>query len=177
MDLSKTNCEIDLETLGFRSNSVILSIGAVKFNENGVFDKFFVNVDPKDGKSYGLKINSETLEWWKKQKQGVLQQAIKDAVPLKDGLVKFLEWYGNKSIPTYANGSAFDIPILESNFDACELKEPWKYWDIHCHRTTVGIFDKDKALLPEASGDLHNALVDSILQAEHLINIWKKFNE
>lgn len=174
MDLTKTNCMIDTETLATDPDSVCLSIGAVKFDENGIIDQFFVNIDPSASIELGLKIDRDTLDWWKKQKPGVLKQATADAISPEEAIIKFEEWYGSKSIPSWAKGSAFDFPILESYYRALgkNKKWPWKYWHVKCFRTVADMFKEIEA--PTADGDLHNALVDARLQAEHLIKIWKE---
>lgn len=176
MDLSTLNAEVDLETFSTEDNAVIISIGAVKFDENGIIDEFFVNVNPADGKALGFDISADTLDWWKKQKEGVLKQSLQNAIPLKDGIQQFVDWYGNKSIPIWSNGSNFDLVILRHHFKHLGISCPYKYWDECCHRT-IAKLDTDGSLKPKAEGDLHNALVDAKLQAKHLINIWKAMND
>ena len=50
----------DLETLGNGPNSVIIAIGAVKFNTQGIVDKFYVTVDPQSCIDIGLDMDAST---------------------------------------------------------------------------------------------------------------------
>ena len=65
----------DVETLGKRSNSVILSMAAIYFDpdtkpspqelrDSAFFAKFSVKEQVKE---YGREMNQPTMDWWKKQ--------------------------------------------------------------------------------------------------------------
>lgn len=177
MDLTNTNVMVDTETFSTKPNSVIISIGAVKFDENGIKSEFYVNIDPAAGKALGMHISKDTLNWWQGQNEDVLKQALRNSVSPKEAIQQFANWYGIRSLPTWAKGSVFDIPILESYFSALDMKYPWKYWDIKCHRTMISFLDPGNLLEPKSTGDLHNALVDAKLQAEHLIAAWKSIQD
>lgn len=177
MDLTKTNVMLDTETFSTRSNAVIISVGAVKFDQSGIKSEFYINIDPAEGKSLGMHISKDTLNWWQTQNEEVLKQSLKNSVSPKEAIQKFANWYGIKSLPTWANGAAFDIPILESYYTALEQQFSWKYFDVKCHRTIINFLDPEKELLPVASGDLHNALVDAKMQAEHLIRLWNRLQD
>ena len=59
---------VDLETLGTAPGSVILSIGAVRFDvEKGLLDEFYVNIDVESSQRLGLTIDGDTVMWWLKQ--------------------------------------------------------------------------------------------------------------
>jgi hypothetical protein len=162
---------LDTETLSTLPNAVMLSLGAVKFDENGIKDEFYICIDPVKSKELSHDISLDTLNWWKAQKPEVLKQAMTDAVSPEEGINKFLEWYGPKSIQTFAKGSHFDFPIIESYLRDFSKPYPWKYWDVKCYRTIMNMVQDIK---PDAEeGDLHNALVDAKVQANHLIKIWK----
>ena len=61
---------LDLETFGKGNDSVIISIGAVHFCRNeGILDRFYINVDPADCQKHGLKIDSSTVLWWMSQSE------------------------------------------------------------------------------------------------------------
>lgn len=174
MDLTKTCCMLDSETLSTLPNAVMLSLGAVKFDETGIKSEFYICIDPAQSKALGHDISTDTLDWWKKQKPGVLKQALMDAVSPEEAIAKFIEWYGPKSMQTFAKGSHFDFPIIETYFRDFKKPYPWKYWDAKCYRT---ILDMVRDIKPdEAEGDLHNALTDAKVQANHLIKIWNEIN-
>lgn len=60
---------LDLETMGNKSNSVILSVGAVMFDiETGeIGEYFYERIEFQSALDVGLKINADTVEWWMKQ--------------------------------------------------------------------------------------------------------------
>lgn len=174
MDLTKTCVMLDTETLSTLPNAVCISIGAVKFNQDGIIDRFLVNLDPTQSKELGHHISTDTLNWWKKQKPGVLKQSLESSVSPANAINQFKTWYGSKSLQSFSKGSYFDFPIIEEYFRDFDLTPPWKYWDVKCYRT---IQDMVRDIEPDpVEGDLHNALVDSEYQANHLIKIWRELN-
>ena len=62
-----SNLMLDIETLGTGPNSVILSIGAVEFDETGVISKFYEAIDPESCTDWGLQIDARTVLWWMDQ--------------------------------------------------------------------------------------------------------------
>lgn len=164
--MSEVNVMLDLETMGRTTTAVICSIGAVKFTVEGeILDTFYCTVDAKDCKNHGLTTDKSTLEWWKKQPKHVLDQLVKDCLPLRDALTNFSKWYGTKSLPTWGNGVAFDNVILRNAYEAVGMNAPWKHWEDRCYRTMKNIIIVEP---PARDGDHHNALDDAMFQAKHL---------
>ena len=58
------NVMVDIETLGTSSNSVILSIGAVEFDNENLGAEFEVYIDPESCTDHGLVIDAPTVMWW-----------------------------------------------------------------------------------------------------------------
>jgi exodeoxyribonuclease VIII len=167
--MSQINVMIDLETLGRSTNSVICSIGAVKFTiEQGIIDTFYCTVDAADCKKYGLVVEQQVVNWWKKQPRETLDLLTKDTLPLKEALTKFSIWYGTQSLPTWGNSVAFDNVILQSAYEAVEMNRPWKHWEDRCYRTMKNIIHIESA---PREGTHHNALDDAIYQTKHLLKI------
>lgn len=164
----------DLETLSTFPTAGILSIGAVKFTKDEIIDEFYVNLDLKETKelySDFFHIDKDTVLWWKEQKKEVLLQALKNAVPVKEGLMKFYNWLPKNDYTIWSNGADFDLPIMKNALHAINMGVPWKYWNQRCFRTIKETFD-DASLIPIKSSDqAHNALYDAKLQTEHLLNI------
>lgn len=159
---------VDLETLSTNPTAQILSIGAVKFTENGIQDEFYINLKIKEGAEW-FDLDKETLKWWNTQNPEVIHQAIENSVPYQDGFKKFLEWYGNYSLPIWSNGADFDIPILKHHCRTFGEVVPWHYRDIKCYRTVTSLLGD---LLPiERTGNAHNALDDAKSQANHIIQL------
>lgn len=172
MNFSETNVMVDLETLGQSPNSVICSIGAVKFTlEDGIIDEFYCTVDAKDCKKYGLIVEEQTINWWKKQPKEVMQELLKNNLPLVEALTKFSMWFGPKSVPTWACGASFDPVILQWAYEATGMQRPWRHWHDRCYRTMRELFRE----IPEDTfaGSRHNALQDAKHQTNHLRKIFE----
>jgi exodeoxyribonuclease VIII len=165
---------VDLETLGTKPNSVILSIGAVTFDpENAKEDfsnTFYVSVDPESCQRYGLVIDASTVMWWLKQSKEAQESLFKDVtVDLPSALGQFAYWYSRLKGKVYGNGAAFDNTLLANAYATCNLKTPWAFWDDRCYRTVKANYPKIKADIFE--GTKHDALSDAVHQAKHLYKI------
>lgn len=152
---------VDLETLSTKPNAVIVTIAAVKFKfDSDETEDFEVNINPTDSKSYGLDISLETLNWWRKQKPEAVKAWQHSRISLKDALNQFVDFCGtDKNTLFYSQGINFDYPILESSFQAVEMKEIWKYWNLRDTRTIywlAGLDTKNEKRV----GNYHNALSD-----------------
>lgn len=173
------NIMVDLETLSDNPDAAILSIGACafRFNSGGKPWKntFYVNVDPKDCKKYGLTVSKDTVEWWSKQSKEVRQSFVEPPpVDLKTALEGFTAWTQSISSEFYlwSNGAAFDAPILEIAYRNVGLKKPWHYRNVMCFRTVCNISGVNSNKLRSEDKMLHNALIDAGAQAEILMGIF-----
>jgi hypothetical protein len=139
----RTGVMLDLETLGVTYDSIIVSLAAVKFSiSHGVMSEFTVNIDPADSKRYGLKTDKATLEWWAKQPKATVDAWRLNPVPLKDAMTMFCDWYGTKTMPTWAKGGqCFDFPILETSLKKAGLFTPYHFRDCMDYRTVINLFD------------------------------------
>lgn len=167
--LAKPNCMLDLETLDTDITAQVLSIGACKFTDKGIIDKFYINLNIKEGASFGFTKSKDTLKWWKEQRTEVLEMAVKNAVPYTEGIDAFLEWYGNYSMPIWSNGADFDIPIMKHHFTVLGKTIPWKYTDARCYRTVSKLLGDTVQIT--RSGTAHCSVDDAVSQAEYLIQI------
>lgn len=160
---------LDLETMSVRSNAAIASIGAVKFEVGqGVIDTFYRTIDLRTCKAAGLDIDPNTVEWWMQQEPAARNALLVDNVSLYQALADFIEWYGNKSLPTWGNGAGFDNVIMENAFISVGLKRPWLPWEDRCYRTMKNII---QVPIDAREGVYHNALDDAMHQTKHLLKI------
>lgn len=159
---------IDLETYSTHSNAAIASIGAVKFEDDQIIDTFYCTIDPASCKQHGLHFEKSTLEWWQQQSKEARDALLKDNVDLETALVKFANWYGNKSLPTWGNGAAFDNVIMENAYRTIGVKRPWLPWEDRCYRTMKNLVNIP---IDKRDGTYHNALDDAMTQTKHLIKI------
>ena len=174
---------IDIETLGTSKNSVILSIGAVQFNEDGVGTEFYVQVDPESCTDFGLVIDARTVLWWMDQNDKARRHLTStkgetlDAALIK--LAQAFNWKA-KDLEVWANGVDFDLTILEEAYKAIGMREPWPYWSKMDYCTVKNLVPRSLyEAVKEAPVVAHNALADAMAQAITLTRLQKflKFEE
>lgn len=157
---------IDLETLSTRVDAVILSIGAVKFDENKIIDDFYAPV--QKGSQPGRRIDQSTLDWWKEQSPEAFNAAFFDpnAMPLRNALAFLANWV-DPDAKIWANSPDFDCSILAHAYG--DQGVPWKFYNTRCLRTM-------RELAPQVDKPtntcVHDALADATAQAKHLQAIW-----
>lgn len=160
---------LDLETLGTLSNSVILTIGAIKFDPLHKIppldqcDAFYKRITISSCRAAGLATEEKTIQWWESQDASVRNEAIgnQDRLPLRQVLLEFTKWFGN-SVKIWGHGDDFDCVILANAYKACTLTPPWSFWNTRDTRT---LFDLAGVNLKDFCQDnAHHALHDSYRQ-------------
>lgn len=172
--MTKQHVMVDLETLGNRSNSVIISIGAVAFDldKSETFtDTFYSVVEAQSCVDAGLQMDASTVLWWMKQSDQARKAFEAIGSPIYDTLLGFANWYP-KGAKFWGNGATFDNVILSNAYAACKMKKPWGYADDRCYRTVKTLYPDVKA---ERVGTYHNAVDDAVTQAKHLVAILNIF--
>jgi exodeoxyribonuclease VIII len=158
---------LDLETFGNGNDAVIVSIGAVRFDEKSLLDEFHVGVDPRSCQALGLKIDADTIMWWMHPDRADARAALLalETVDLASALAGFTEWAGNDITAIWGNGSTFDNVILRSAYRACGLEYPVSFWQDQCYRT---IKYRAPGIEIVREGTHHDALDDARCQTKHL---------
>jgi hypothetical protein len=175
---------VDLETLGTTPDSVILSIGAVRFclDTGKVDDKaFYASVSVDSNLALGRKLSEDTLVWWFKQDKAAQYVFHEEKDTLEAALESLTEWFGStrfkpENTLVYSKGADFDIPMLSHAYSQFGWETPWQFWNTRCFRTYSKLPQAARVSAPEA-GIKHNALSDAIAQAEHMIAIWRELNK
>lgn len=165
------NVMIDLETLGTDTNSVILSIGAVKFDPdtNELGEGFIQAVSIESNQAAGRTISADTLLWWMKQSDEARVAAfLRKTNSLYVALEALSDFLGNDAL-VWGNGADFDISMLADAYKSFEWQTPWKFWNVRCYRTMKNI--PGVPSMTKRIGTHHNALDDAVSQAEHLMQI------
>jgi len=155
---------VDIETLGTEPGCAILSIGAVRFNTDGISDEFYQSIALESCQEYGLGIDANTLEWWLGQDESVTDVLV-GGEDLPDVLEEFGTFYGTVA-EIWAYSPSFDCDILSEAYDSVGIVPPWNYYDERCCRTLAAL-----PIWPdiEQDGDEHNALDDAKYQARQTI--------
>lgn len=166
---------IDNETAGNKPGSVILTIGAIKFDPSNIDlehatpdnldpDRvFYRRIDRKSCFDLGLTQEVDTLNWWSEQNQEARFEAF-DAEPrqsIQSVMADFSQWCGDKP-KVWSHGATYDIVHLEAIFQILDILPPWKFWDIRDTRT---LYDYT-GMKPVRDKNHHHALWDSIAQAK-----------
>lgn len=166
---------IDLETMDTKPSTVILSIGAVKFDPlTGLLgEKYYETVSSDNQFLFHRTVSESTMKWWEEQDEEVRKEAFSGQKSLSGVLHEFATWLGD-GCKVWGNGATFDISILEHAYD---YNAPWKFWDVRDVRTVVELTNDfiEKGELPE--GEAHNALNDAIHQAKFVSVMYKRIRE
>lgn len=169
---------IDLETFGNSPQAVIVQIAAVAFELRSggkVLDTkaFNVYVDPQSCANSGLTFDGDTMLWWLQQSEAARKAIVdgieKEGVPLHEALDALNKW-PEQVLDTnwasiegvWANGAAFDAPILETAYRRYGERSPWKFRQVYDQRTAYLLLG-GKPDIPDM-GVGHDAKDDCIYQ-------------
>ena len=164
---------LDIETMGNNSNSAIIAIGAVAFNNKEITSKFYHEINLQSAIDCGGVVDGSTVMWWLRQSDEarVAFESNDNAPHILVALQSFRDWYKEvNGGEVWGNGAMFDNSILGNAYRNNSLSIPWKFWDDMCYRTVKGM---NKNIKLDRVGVYHNAVDDAESQALHLINILK----
>ena len=159
------DCMIDLETVGTGPDACILTIAAQTFDPTalGYLPKDYyarVDIDSQPNRE----VDDATVEWWATQPQEAQDEAFGEEgrIPLKQALEELSKLCFHCNL-TWANGTTFDMVILENAYKQEQLSIPWQFWNVRDARTVYSLYpDLPK---PKAS---HHALEDCKRQIDLL---------
>jgi len=155
---------IDIETLGTRSTSMIVQIGACYFDRKTgkIGPKFRQNIS--SGFDDRFTIDASTISWWLSQSDEARASIAKDGKDLTTILTNLRDWLGEaKFVWSHAT---FDIPILLNAFEKCDLHFPIHYTKMRDIRTLMDIANIDTKSL-KREGTHHDALADCEYQVAY----------
>lgn len=159
---------IDLETLGLKPDSVVLSIGCCRLteSEDEMGPRFYQELEVNHQiHTYGRKIESEVQRWW----DGIgncPNQGIALSYDVIKDLNEFLKSNTSGAIYLWSKGTDFDIPILYSLYYTLQIPVPWKYDSVRDLRTLKALTQVD--LERRIEEQAHYALGDALYQARTL---------
>ena len=173
-----THATIDIETLGTSPDTVVLTIGGIKFDpmaDDELHSEFYYRLDVDEQIDMGRTVDEKTLEWWETQSEEVKAEALdtNDRIPVEETLKALNKWLvGVDKI--WCQGPVFDIGILENLYKQIGLHHNWQFYIIRDSRTLFGLMDKDPR--KEIDFAAHNALADAIVQSLCIQKVYKKLN-
>lgn len=172
--MSDIHVMLDLETLGTKLNSVIVAIGAVKFNikTGEIVSEFYSPIDPETCQAIGMTIDASTVWWWlhpDRHEARVALLADEYRNDIFNALSDFTTWYGDEETPIWGNGCMFDNQMMELAYERTNQPCPWTYKENRDYRTIKNLLGASYQKPPTALA--HHALEDAKWQAQHLVNI------
>lgn len=167
------NIMLDLETMGNSNAAAIVAIGAVRFADGEVTDKFYEVVDLQSSVDAGLTIDVSTILWWMQQDDDARSMFEREGDHIIEVLEKFAEWIGEDAI-IWGDGALFDNVILLNAYKKVGIERPWGYRGDRCYRTMKNIYPEIEV---KRVGTYHNAVDDAETQALHLMEIFDSIGE
>ncbi len=163
---------IDLETLGTKKDSLILSVGIVLFDPDAapgtLLDSFHFPMDLAAQKGGQLELSCITDFWFQQPDAAKAMTDLRAAVPhrqpehLASLLENLIKRYPNAKV--WGNAPSFDCDIIDSLLTRCGLGgKPWKFYNERDYRTLKAEFGH-LVKLPKAEV-AHDALSDAKAQA------------
>lgn len=168
------NFMLDLETVGVRPTSGILSIGVVPFDDTQVFDDvFYSKIELDDSMTLGFTTDDSTMLWWNAQKDEVREEAFSGEVSVRDSISQlsaYLKRWAAKGeeLLVWGNGANFDNVLIANAYELLSLKKPWSYSNDRCFRTLKALYPMLPYIPPM---NAHNALDDALAQAIHAVKV------
>lgn len=168
---------VDLETLDVGPHAVIVSIGAVAFDNAEIGEKLYLQM--ADDIDFQIKhkrtVRGDTVKWWMGQTEEARAAFTGgEQVTTLEALNKFSQFCarnGDMKVEIWGNGAPFDNVILRTLYEDLGFTPPWIFSHDRCYRTMKSI---GAPVQPAArQGTHHNALDDAVTQAIHLQEIMK----
>ncbi len=162
---------LDIETFGTDSNSVIVSVSAVRFKmgtDEVDPDYFEMGVDIQSQLDKGAVIDGDTVMWWLGQSKEAQHQLLAlEPMPVKYMTKAFRKWVGDaQTISLWGNGATFDNVILRNLFKRHGYHFPIPFWGDKCVKTYVDINGIDKRKF-EFTGIPHKGIDDCLHQINY----------
>jgi hypothetical protein len=174
--MTAPNMMIDIETLATSPNSVILTVGAVKFDPKTTtvpHSDFYHRLNIDEQTALGRRIDDSTITWWSSQNANVQAEAFSDEnrIGLQD-FARELNRYMVGVDKIWYHGANFDMVIIENLFDQLGVGRNWQFWQLRDSRTLFDVMPSD----PRKDFDqrnLHNSLEDSRVQARAVQRVFE----
>lgn len=166
---------LDFETLDVGECPVILSMGAVVFNDTDVLCGLDIKIDQQSCLEIGCTISEDTVAWWNQQSDEAKSAAFGGTTHIRIAMEQLIELYTkNECCEIWSRGALADIRWGNNILAKLGLAKPWKYYQEMCFRTYVKISPEPSINIAEIGKFLkHNAFEDACYQAFQHIFIEK----
>jgi hypothetical protein len=173
---------IDLETLGLRADTVILSCGVVLVDLNGnqSFEELVesgvqVYLDQTVQKCWGRTTTPLTLQWWEDQEINnpdacycldPVDSFVNHPTELMEIIKNHWSSMDLKNLKWFARNPVFDFSILNDLCIYCEIDTAWRYGMVRCVKTYIEMTGQIYKIKPEnyiPHNSLHDAAKDALL--------------
>ena len=185
--MSNLHVMIDCETLATTPNAPLLTIGACAFDitTGDIVAEFYERMDKDKAQQYGL-ADINTLKWWEGQDAAAREEAYNGKSDPRHVSRSFRDWfvkYNLSDCQVWANGSVFDIPIIEwwmrqttPQIGKFGHEYPYKFWNVRDVRTIMWLAGMQMPRTRPAHIQYHNALHDARYQVEWVCKAYAKLN-
>jgi len=133
---------IDLETLDTTHSAIVLSIGAVVWEDENIIERFMRVLDIDEQVRAGRTLSQHTLTWWLRQDRTAMQEAfnpVRQSMDIVlDDFNEFCQSHKDKGLNRFWAGPAtFDFPIWENLCEDFGKPIPWSHRQRYDLRTAV----------------------------------------
>lgn len=156
---------IDIETVGTGPNACILTIAAQTFDPTGVGylpQDYYARIDIDSQPD--REVDDATVAWWATQPVEAQAEAFgeENRISLKQSLEELSKLCFHCNL-IWANGTTFDMVILENAYKQEGMPFPWQFWRVRDARTVYSLYPD----LPKPTAS-HHALEDCKRQIDLL---------
>ena len=163
----KNKLMIDCETLDVGERPVLLSIGAVVFNDQQILHYFDAGISTESTTDFD--VSQDTLDWWSEQSLAAREQAFSGTENIKDALIRLVNFYTqHECTEIWSKGALADIRWINNALSHFDIDRPWKFYKEFCFRTLLKSVPQFEIPF---TGTPHSALDDAIHQAKQFIHI------
>lgn len=170
---------VDIETLGAGPRAVVLTLGAVLFNDEETWGDFYRRLNYETQlRRHRREVDAMSLAFWAAQPPEVYRGAVLgNRAPLIADLAAFSEYVSAAGPMTevWAHSPSFDLVILESLMRDEGVTVPWSYRDARDVRTLRAEAGLPRDWRPaDLPGPEHNALADCLTQVAAVQECWRR---
>ena len=177
-----TDIMLDIETLGLKPGSIVVSVGACVFDRHTgeIGEKLYAPISVNSCEKAGLIMEPQTVIWWMGQEKEARDAWMIGARSLRQIAQEFYEWFRiaeeGEEIPLdgsragraaiWAQGD-MDFNVWGAAMESVAVAQPWAFWAQRDTRTVYDICGFD-AKSVDRDGTYHNALDDARHQVKCL---------